>query len=47
MLNIDNVKLVLFDFDDTLCIHQKTNNYGKKTYNVEMINDNTLNVMTR
>ena len=40
MLNIDNVKLVLFDFDDTLCIHKKTNNYDKKTYNVEMINGN-------
>lgn len=22
MLKLDNVKIVLFDFDDTLCIHQ-------------------------
>lgn len=41
MINFDKLKLVLFDFDDTLCIHPYHHNYSKKEteeYNKALMN---------
>lgn len=37
MINFDKVKLVLFDFDDTLCIHRDHGSGGDREYNRAMI----------
>lgn len=37
MINFDKVKLVLFDFDDTLCIHRDHGSGGDREYDRAMI----------
>lgn len=39
MINLDNTELVLFDFDDTLCIHRnhKDTEEGEHKYNVNIL----------
>ena len=37
MVDLSRVKVALFDFDDTLCIHRKADNFGIESYNVAMV----------
>lgn len=37
MTDLSRVKIALFDFDDTLCIHQKADNFVAEYYNVVMV----------
>ncbi len=37
MINLSRAKLVLFDFDDTLCIHSNHYNFNADSYNKAML----------
>lgn len=37
MLNIAKLKIILFDFDDTLCIHTDHKSGGDEEYNAKMV----------
>lgn len=37
MIKLDNIKYVLFDFDDTLCIHNKHGEGDDSAYNVAVL----------
>lgn len=37
MIDLSGVKVALFDFDDTLCIHRKADNFDIGSYNVVMV----------
>ena len=37
MIDLSRVKVALFDFDDTLCIHRKADNFDIESYNVAMV----------
>ena len=41
MIDLSKVKIVLFDFDDTLCIHRKADNFDIDSYNVAMVKGGT------
>jgi hypothetical protein len=37
MQNIAKLKIILFDFDDTLCIHTDHTSGGDEEYNAKMV----------
>ena len=39
MIDLSRVKVALFDFDDTLCIHRKADNFDIGSYNVVMVKE--------
>lgn len=41
MINLSRAKLVLFDFDDTLCIHSNHYNFNADSYNKAMFTGDT------
>ncbi len=41
MVDLSRVKVALFDFDDTLCIHRKADNFDIESYNVAMVKGGT------
>lgn len=36
MVNLDNLQVVVFDFDDTLCIHKRRDNDNEREYNKDI-----------